>query len=210
MFKNYWSGVPARRFGRLTFGLVLLGAVVVLVERARGGALDHAALWLAGIWAAALVGGTAARAVAAVWRVPTIGAVPALVVPAVGVALLAPITIQAPFVFVLGTVHSFDWWITVAMTWMAPTHLVFAALVAARARGLVRGRWTPTPRWIFGATVMASAIPFAAFFLIPPALVALTGLPILPLLHHMKAVAARDAELLPVAIARPRATLLAA
>jgi hypothetical protein len=96
---------------------------------------------------------------------------------------------------------------------MLPTHAVFAVLVGQRARGLIRGTPVKSVLRIFITTLLVSCVPFGTFIL-PPIVVALTGLPLVLALRAMATIAAhdaaRDAVGLPVAIVRPHRASLAA
>jgi hypothetical protein len=106
----------------------------------------------------------------------------------VAVGLLAPLTIHAPFVFLLAQ-GDVERWILLSLAIVGHAHLVLAAmyvyfahraskldsdaLVAARSR-LEWSAW--------GATVAASAVPGIVFLCLPPVLTAVTGLLFNPLL----------------------------
>ena len=79
---------------------------------------------------------------------------------------------------------------------------------AVRAHELVAGGPARSPRSIYIATVTASCVPFILLFAIPPVLVAITGLPFIPLLHAMETVVARERQAIAAAMhPLPRATL---
>jgi hypothetical protein len=203
--------VRGRRAGRIAFGAVLIAGMVLLIERlllAREDA-SHAALVMAGTWAAALA------AYAAVgWRASRRElahadelAVPGLVLPSIGVALMYPLALHLPVALLLGGASGFDAWARFALVITGPTHLVLALLAAHRADQIVRGAPGMKPTTIYWICVAVSCVPFAILFMIPPLLVALTGLPAVGLMDWGERIA--DAErgaVCPV----PRAIVVAA
>ena len=123
------------------------------------------------------------------------------VVPAIGLALILPLTVHLMFFAVRHEVQGFGDWTAIALVLTGPAHAVFATLAAFRAWRLVRGKPAMSPWAIYGLAVAAGSVPFPV---LPSALIAITGLPIVPLLYLMKPVATRLAaeEPLPLAIAR--------
>ncbi len=202
--------VRGRRTGRIAFGAVLLVGMAILVHRVV--TLDHprVTLLIPATWGAAFAAYLAAGWLGSRRTLDHAGelAVPGLVVPSVGAALLLPLTLHLPVGMLMSDrPDSFDQWalLSVVMTW--PTHLVFAALVGCRARQLALGVPALRPVKIFGICVAVSCLPFALIVL-PPLLVALTGIPLLALMVMMESFAERDhgrglAEALPRAIVRP-------
>lgn len=188
MFK---FGVRGRRAGRIALGGVLIAGAAVLAERLLHEGAPRAAAVIGGTWAAAIV----AYVVAGLWGAPRALAeadelaVPALVLPSVGVALMFPLTLHLLFAVVLRSVDGFDGWAQLAVWFTGPTHVVLAILVAVRAVRLVRGQPAQAPMSIYWSCVAVSCLPFAVMFMIPPALVALTGLPALALLEWMERIA---------------------
>jgi hypothetical protein len=86
---------------------------------------------------------------------------------------------------------------------------VFATASAYRAYRLAAGQPAWTPRAIYALTVVTSCFPFIVLFAIPPALVAATALPFLPLLHRMETVASYErAELAGAPHQLPRARVI--
>jgi hypothetical protein len=197
-----------RRVGRIAFGAVLFAGAAILVHRIEATEQSRATLVLAATWAAAFV----AYAIAG-WLGSRRGLdhadeldVPSLVVPCVGAALLLPLTLQLPFVVLLtNQPDAFDTWAAFALIFTGPTHLAFAALVGQRARQLATGAIAITPRRIYGICVGVSCLPFAIFVL-PPFVVAVTGLPLAAGMHLMEGLAERD-RLRAAAEALPRATV---
>ena len=85
-------------------------------------------------------------------------------------------------------------------------HAVFAITSVLRGKHLVAGKPTWSPRKIYIATVVTSCVPFAVLYAIPPAIVALTALPFVPLLRAMEWIVARERrELADAQHALPRA-----
>jgi hypothetical protein len=206
----------ARRVGRIAFGVVLLIGVAAVTTTAWSGSVGPhrlpqlgAARIIAMTWLAAMVAGVAARAIAV--RLPWSCSSEALfaeslMVPTAGIALLLPITLHMPLVLLIADAPAFDVWVMASLWITGLAHLVFATLSALRARQLVAGKPALTPRKIYVVTVITSCVPFVVLYAIPPALVALTALPFVPMLHAMERVVGRDrAELEAVAGNLPRA-----
>jgi hypothetical protein len=207
----------SHRTGRIAFGLVLCIGMLVLA----GSALSygfrpmriHAWQILGGTWFAAFViGGLASNVAGSMRRRETTELdadrkrVAAFVVPAVGLALIAPLTIHLVVAILLDpasirtTSDGFDDWASLALLLTGIAHIAFATLVGMRARALARGA-IPI---IFGITLALACIP-GIVLVLPPVIVALTGIPIVPFLVRMERMAARDRERdieFPVAIAR--------
>jgi hypothetical protein len=219
--------IVARWIGRTTFGCVLLGGVVYLVVAAcaglRGtpwllGATDfHAARIIGLTWVVAAVAGSIARRLAGRRR---FGADPSsrfathpdrlfaqsLIVPTVGMALLLPLTLHMPVVLVFGDSSAFDTWVITSMWITGLAHVVFAIMSALRAYELVIGERTWSPVSIYLATVITSCVPFVVLYAIPPAIVAITGLPFIPMLRAMGRIVERErAELAATPHGLPRA-----
>ncbi|NVB80138.1 MAG: hypothetical protein HOV81_17220 [Kofleriaceae bacterium] len=142
--------------------------------------------------------------------------VAALVLPAIGIALIAPLTVHAIVVLLVNLDHvatwsllrhaleQFDGWAVASLALTGPAHVTFAALVGVRANRLAKGAIPVTVKTIYLATVIAACVP-GILVVVPPFVVALTGLPMLPLLYWMEGVAERDREpriALPTAVAR--------
>ncbi|HEU4735181.1 MAG TPA: hypothetical protein VFT22_45130 [Kofleriaceae bacterium] len=201
------SQVIARRIARITFGSVLLVGVACLIaatcspaftHRAMEGAprLDAAAI-IALTWVVAAVAAVVAWLIAL--RLPLHGApdtlfAESLMVPAAGIALLLPITLHLPVVLALTDREAFDIWLVVSIWITGLAHLVFATMCALRGYQLVVGKPAWSPRKIYVATVLTSCLPFLALYAIPPALVALTGLPFIPLLRAMERIVTRERQ----------------
>lgn len=119
-----------------------------------------------------------------------------LVVPAVGLSLLLPLSLHMPFALLLGGARGFEAWAGMSVFIVGHAHVVLAVLTARRALALVREDTPRSPGSIYLITVIAAAIPFGVFYAIPPILVAVTGVPILALLHVMESIVARERVLL--------------
>lgn len=128
-----------------------------------------------------------------------------LVVPGIGIALMMPLLVHLPFAVALGGADAFDSWAGLSITIVGPAHLALALLVSLRAIGLVRASFTPTPGHIYILVVAVSFVASAEFLFIPPILVAITGLTIVPLVHHMEVIANAERAILPTV---PRAIAL--
>lgn len=204
--------IAAWRVARIAFGAVLLAGAVALVAAITDGRPDGdhqlcampvtAAQIIGGAWLAAAIAGLASYAIARLgrWSALATPLEASWVLPVLAIALLAPLTLHL-LVAVLSNaddLRSFDSWVGLSLGITGIAHVVFAALSVRRARQLVRGATTViSPLRIYGLTFAASCVPFAVLFMIPPGLVALTGLPILPLLHAMEPAIKRDLAALP-------------
>jgi hypothetical protein len=200
--------VRGRRAGRIAFGAVLLAGAALLVHRLTSTDHPRAAQVILAAW------GTAFAAYAVAGRLGSRRAldhageleIPALVVPSLGAALLLPLTLHLPFAAALSReLRAFDSWAQLSLLITGPTHLALAVLAALRARQLALGVPALSPKWIYGLCVAVSCLPFG-IFVIPPLLVAATGLPLAGLMVWMGSLAAREraraaSETLPRAIA---------
>jgi hypothetical protein len=194
--------IIARRLGRIAFGIVLLIGVSTLVHRALAheGSGRQASTELACIIAGAWVGGAAfgwlVRLVAQAVLVRRAQAVPealfaaSLIVPIAGIALLLPITLHLPFAFAFG-ISGFQDWVYASIWITGATHVALAVMCALRAHRLAQGRPAMSPLRIYTIAVFISCVPFVVIVL-PPIVVALTGLPFLLLLQAMETVANRE------------------
>jgi hypothetical protein len=207
MFRN---DIIAKRIGRIGFGIVLvagalaLGARTLLFPRA-----DSAAAIMVGSWLLAFaVAGVLSKRRPTGDIAPDAYAKPALILPSIGIVLMLPLLIHLPFALALGGTAGFDDWVSLALWISGPTAIVTAILAALRAHALANDE-RPMSVWaIYAIGVGVSCVPFALFVL-PPILTALTGLPIVALLHHQADLVER--ERLQVATAElPRAIAVAA
>jgi hypothetical protein len=186
----------ARRAGRLAFGVVLILGAAYLGARGwspgrvgPGSPHVHAAIVIARIWLAAVGAGVVVRMV--VGWLPGSPSADALFVhswaiPSGGVALVLPITLHLPFAIICADQTGFDLWVAATLWFTLPAHLVFAAMAAVRAQRLVAGRRAPSPLRIYVTTLIVSCVPFVLLLAIPPVLIAITGVPFLPLLRWME------------------------
>lgn len=126
--------------------------------------------------------------------------VAAAVLPSVGIALVLPLTIHLVVATLLYPTRSFDEWVKYSLLLVSVAHLVFAFLVGLRAAAIAQGRQPISVGTIYYATVCTGGVP-GLVLVLPLVLVALTGLPILPLLHGMERWCA-PRHRLPFAIAR--------
>lgn len=197
------SRVFARRIARIAFGIVLLTGWPALVVASRARGYPHAGqppldlrYVIGGTWLAAAVAGAVAYALAAGLRLSLRRRAlfhTSLVLPVAAIALMLPITLHGLVALGIGVrVRDFNEWVAGSAVFAGIAHLVFAALSMVRVYRLADGRRAMGPGRIFWITVVVSGVPFALIYLIPPALVALTGVPILPLLHGMQALVDRE------------------
>jgi hypothetical protein len=208
--------VFARRAGRTVFGMVLLiGAAYLATGAWQGSFSPHRAPRLdamriiATTWIAAIAAGLVVRAIAGCLRRPWTSEpqfARSVVVPALGLALLLPITMHLPFVLLVTDASGFDTWVMASLWITGLSHLVFATLCGLRGYQLVAGKPAVSPRKIYVITLITSCLPFVVLWAIPPALVAITALPFLPMLQAMARLVERERlELDTVTQALPRA-----
>lgn len=220
--------VFARRIARIASGVVLQAGMLALVAAAVSGSFRaqpsplNAAQIIGYTWFAAAVVGAAAYPIAAALQLrlrPEALFVPSLTIPVAGVALILPLTLHLLFFALTSGLrfdqldHGFNDWVQVSLVVTGAAHVVFAALCATRVHELAAGdaaMASPmTPPRIFRITVAVSCFPFVLMFGVPPVLVAITGLPILPLLYGMQRVVARERRELAMLPAQPpRATAI--
>jgi len=215
MFKPPWvaartfeNQMVARRLSRIAFGAVLIAGAVALVPAAMAGHGDTPRVIVV-TWIAAAVAGWLARAhVPADPNHDALG-VASLVVPIVGLFLIGPLTLHLPFALLLrtGVGTGFDHWVAMSFCLVGLAHLAGALSGAVRATQLARGKPAWSPSRVFLITIIASLLP-GAVLVVPPFLVAVTGLPFLLVLHAMEPIARRErvaletSAKLPLAIAR--------
>jgi hypothetical protein len=209
----------ARRVARIVASFVLLAGVVAIVANAwafandRAGPELHTAELIGFTWLAAVVLGATAHGlvilVRPAWR-PEALLTESLLLPAGALALLLPITLHLLVALALGSAGTdFDGWVLASTFITGLAHLLFAGLCMLRAHQLLRREPAISPLRIFRAVVLTSCAPFAVLFAIPPLLVALTGLPLLPLLHAMAPRIEREcAELAAMPGLLPRAAVV--
>jgi hypothetical protein len=186
--------VRGKRVGRIAAGAVLITGAAWLVYLLAEVHRPRVAYTIPAIWAAAAAIYLLGAALGSRRTLDHSGelAVSALVVPAVGAALMLPLTLHLLVgVVISSTPRGFDEWAGLSVLFTGPTHLVLAALVARRARQLATGLPAISPAKIYGICVAVSCLPFAIFVL-PPFLVGLTGLPLAALMSLMAPLAERD------------------
>ena len=183
----------ARRAGRVAFGWTLIAGAAVLVWSVLrdtghgwfGFHEVHAAAIIGITWLAAFVAG----GVAYLTYSGEVTLTTSLVVPACGMALLTPLTIHLLFcLLVKRDTSGFDEWTGLSLIATGIAHIVFAAMAMTRAYQLARGERAIPIVAIYLTCVGCGAVPFV----IPMMYVAITGLPILPLLGYMERIAARE------------------
>jgi hypothetical protein len=206
--------VVGHRAARVVFGSSLIAGAMALVIRALlvdvVGASAIPAAWeiVAMTWTVAFASSVVAARVARtlVWERPRMATddeslVASITLPAAGLAVFLPITIHMPFALFAAGTHGFDQWCTWSVALVGHAHVVLAVLAAHRAASLIeRRREEPasTPVSIYVITILVSAVPFGLFYVVPPFLVAVTGLPIIALLPVMERLLARERALLGV------------
>lgn len=210
MFK---FSVRGQRVGRIAFGIALLAGVSVMAHRLLTTRYPEVAPVILVPWAAAFAAYAIFGLLGSRRPLEHAGelAVPGLVVPSIGVALLLPLTLHLLVGYALtGELDWFDEWAQLSGFITGPTHLALAVLVGWRARQLATGVKAMTTGRIFWVCLGVSCVPFGFLYMIPPFLVAITGGPITVLIQLMEPLAARDREraaatALPIAIAARRA-----
>jgi hypothetical protein len=212
------SSIFARRAGRIVASFVLIAGLVAIVASAlsahdRPGAELHCAELIGFTWLAALILGAATHGLVILlrptWR-PETALAESVLMPAAALALLLPLTLHLLVALATrGAGADFDGWVRASLIITGMAHLVFAGLCMLRAHRLLRGAPAISPLAIFASVVATSCVPFVVLFGVPPVLVALTGLPMLPLLHAMARWIERErAELAAMPQLLPRAALI--
>ncbi|HEX4416570.1 MAG TPA: hypothetical protein VH165_01670 [Kofleriaceae bacterium] len=222
------SQIMARRIGRIAFGCVLIAGGLWLATaayasnndwthshsdalpyRVLGHTLD--AVSILGItWLTAAIAGLVAWWIAdrrRLARAPNELLAKSLMLPAAGIALILPLTLHLPVVVAISDRGAFDTWVLVSL-WMAGSaHLTLAGFSMLRAHQLAAGTPAWSPGRIYGVTLLVSCIPFVLLLAIPPAIVAITGLPFIPLLRWMEGIAGREQAALALIPHVPRAVV---
>jgi hypothetical protein len=175
------------RIARIGFGLVLISGALFLaqnavaLERHRVGMHSWRVICLAGV-AAVCVGFIGSL-------VPDRGdrhRVAGYVLPAVGMALMMPLSIHLLFACLMeSTGRGFDDWCFWSVVFVSVAHVVFAILVGLRAAAIVEGRAPISVGNIYIATVTLAGVP-GVLLVIPLIVTALTGVFLLPLLYGME------------------------
>lgn len=178
------------RIARIGFGLVLISGALFLaqnavrLERAGGGdGLLHCRRIILLAWVAALFVGFVGSLVRDRGdRHRAAG----YVVPAVGMALMLPLTLHLGVAMLMGyTARGFDDWCFWSVVFVSVAHVVFAILVGLRAAAIVQGRPPISVGTIYIATVTLACVP-GVLLVIPLIITAVTGVPLLPLLYGME------------------------
>jgi len=216
--------VIARRVARISASLVLIAGAVYLARAGLATSFDcgctligdrtvplDAAYIVCVTWLLAAIVGVASWLVASRVRchvTPRTLFAESLMVPGIGIALMLPITLHMPFVIALGGSDVFDFWVGASVLLTGFAHIVFAVACACRGYRLAVNQPAWSPRAVYALTVVTSCFPFIVLFAIPPALVAVTALPFIPLLARMETLANREREELGNAEELPRARVI--
>lgn len=204
----------ARQAARCAFGAVLVvGALAMFGFAAAntdapcgispaGVKLPAAAIAIAS-WATAMVAAAVAYHVARRWPPDQPRLAASLIWPAVGVSLTLPLTLHLPVVVLGYGARAFDAWCVLSLVVVGLPHLALAILAAGRAHALAHGRDARSPWRIYASVVLVSFT--AVILVLPPILVALTGLPFVPLLAAMAPLAARERAIAAGTLSLPRA-----
>ncbi|HEU0036373.1 MAG TPA: hypothetical protein VFQ53_37430 [Kofleriaceae bacterium] len=214
MFETTPDNVIARRAGRLAFGIILLAGAGLVVERALRP--DLVSLPAGMLLPAAYLLAFASYGAVQLWQrwrrpAPADAATLAtagLVVPGIGLALTLPLALHLPVTLLFGwSMLGFDDWVKLSLVFAGPAHVALAILVAIRGHRLARGsiRTVPSPLFIYVFVVIVSCVPFVVLFGITPAIVAITGIPIVPLIHHMRRIDERERAAVVAGTRLPRA-----
>lgn len=175
------------RIARIAFGLVLISGALYLAQNAvaleRGHGSMHCWRVICLAWVAALFAGFVGSVVRDRGDRHLIAG---YVVPAVGMALMAPLTLHLIVAKIMSNpVRSFDDWCFWSVVFVSVAHIVFAILVGVRAAAIVQGRPPISVGTIYIATVTLAGVP-GVLLVIPLIIVAITGVPLLPLLYNME------------------------
>lgn len=175
------------RIARIGFGLVLISGALFLAQNAvrleRGTASMHCRRVMMLAWVAALLVafvGSLVRDRGDRHRVA------GYVVPSMGIALMAPLTLHLFVAKLIGySARGFDNWVFWSVVFVSVAHVVFAILVGLRAAAIVQGRPPISVGTIYIATVTLAGVP-GVLLVVPLGITAITGLPLLPLLYGME------------------------
>jgi hypothetical protein len=183
-----------RQLARIAFGVVLLAGAIWLIATARARANDYGdgrscADVLAAVWSGAVLAALVTRVIAS-WLParPTSArlASASLTIPAAGVTLLLPISLHCLWFSCSDGLAGFDDWVWFCILLTGPAHLTFLLLTVMRARQLALGREPVAVATIYVWCVIMGSLPLP---LLPSAVIAITGIPIAPLLWLMKPLA---------------------
>lgn len=180
--------------GLVTGGLSL--PVVALLDFPLSAATMLSASWL-------MSGVAAVVAFAVSWMVPLAGRIGDRLLlaswawPLAGLAVVLPLSLHSLFIFTTNAGELNGW---VGMSWaiVGHCHLALAGMAIRRVERLVHGERPLSAPAIYGITVGLAMVPGAIFLLIPPVLVALTGLPFLFLLWLPEVMIRRERTVLGV------------
>jgi len=202
------SAMLARRAGRATFGVGLIAGACALVSGAIARHELHAAHLIGMTWAASIAAGMlvwgVSRLLAHRWRPDTLKYA-GLVLPAVGLALIAPLTTHLLVALPLG-LRSFDNWVELSLIVAGAAHIAFAVASAYRVIALVDGTRVLSVQWVYLIVFLVSCVPFVVLIVVP-IIVALTGIAMLPILYAPEAIVARERAI--ASAAPPRAIVIA-
>ena len=123
------------------------------------------------------------------------------VVPAAGVALMAPLTLHL-IAWRIFSIDGFDAWVMWSVIFVGVAHIAFAIMVGMRAAAIVRGKEPIRVGTIYLATVALAGVP-GVILVLPMVITAVTGVFLVPALHAMERWGER--ETLPVATLRAAA-----
>lgn len=185
--------VGGRRVGRVLFGAVLIGAAVVVVvsflSMSRYTAADRGfapQFLFAGAWLFALVASTVGRVVGAAWvrqrgrPIGDAGLFVSLAVPAVGISLLAPLSLHALVALFTTSPREFDEYARMASACVGHAHLVLAGLMVQCCWRLANGDTHMSALKILFITTGVSCVPGILAMAIPPVVVLVTGALFIP------------------------------
>ncbi len=207
------TDVMARRYARIGSGATLLAGAGVLAVRSFQSWSIPAATIIAATWLGATI---------TYWmlsrqridprpHVPDAWLATSLVIPTLGLLAMLPLAIHLLVATLLGVgTRGFDDWATMSYAFTTPTTIVVGTLAAVRAVDLARGRIVSpalSSLAIYGFGVATSCIPFVVFVL-PPALIAMTGLPFIAVFRAQARIVERERHDLarpwvPAAVALP-------
>lgn len=119
----------------------------------------------------------------------------------VGIALLAPLTVQILVFSLLGDPaysrrdNDLANWVVMSLIIVGAAHAALACMTARRAVELANGEQPRSLGSVYGLTVAWGCVPGVVLFLIPPILVGLTGLAVMPILWLLDLAVIREREL---------------
>jgi hypothetical protein len=115
----------------------------------------------------------------------------------VGVALLSPLSVHAFLIGVLGDERPEEVasWILMSLVIVGAAHAALACMTAQRVLLLAQGEEPRGLGRVYLLTIAWGCVPGVVLFLIPPLMVALTGLAVLPLLAFLDLAVVHEREL---------------